>query len=162
MKKPLDDVFRDNDLSWNMVSVIFGVRSSSHAETNTWFRRAGESLWTTHHCSAPCSAQEYVSNKTSPPKLIEGLKIVVECVNCGQKRAIKHCIFKELSNEMGSEFEVLLHHSAESYFGHASGISPFFAKAHCHADCFKNSEFILILAYMTDIFDALDRQTRGQ
>ena len=27
---------------------------------------------------------------------------------------------------------------------------------HGHADCFKNSEFILILAYMVDIFDALN------
>ncbi|CDQ85853.1 unnamed protein product [Oncorhynchus mykiss] len=27
---------------------------------------------------------------------------------------------------------------------------------HCHADCFKNSEFILILAYMADIFAALN------
>ena len=27
---------------------------------------------------------------------------------------------------------------------------------HCHADCFENSELILILAYMADIFDALN------
>ena len=27
---------------------------------------------------------------------------------------------------------------------------------HCHADCFENSEFILILAYMTDILGALN------
>ena len=27
---------------------------------------------------------------------------------------------------------------------------------HRHVDCFENSEFILILAYMVDIFDALN------
>ena len=27
---------------------------------------------------------------------------------------------------------------------------------HRHADCFENSEFILVLAYMIDIFDALN------
>ena len=27
---------------------------------------------------------------------------------------------------------------------------------HCHADCFENSEFILVLAYMADIFGALN------
>ena len=27
---------------------------------------------------------------------------------------------------------------------------------HRHADCFENSEFILVLAYMVDIFDALN------
>ena len=28
---------------------------------------------------------------------------------------------------------------------------------HRHADCFENSEFILVLAYMADIFDALNK-----
>ena len=27
---------------------------------------------------------------------------------------------------------------------------------HCHADCFENFEFILVLAYMADIFGALN------
>ena len=27
---------------------------------------------------------------------------------------------------------------------------------HCHANCFENSEFILVLAYMADIFGALN------
>ena len=27
---------------------------------------------------------------------------------------------------------------------------------HCHADCFENSEFILVLAYMADVFGALN------
>ena len=27
---------------------------------------------------------------------------------------------------------------------------------HRHADCFEHSEFILVLAYMVDIFDALN------
>ena len=27
---------------------------------------------------------------------------------------------------------------------------------YCHADCFENSEFILVLAYMADIFEALN------
>ena len=27
---------------------------------------------------------------------------------------------------------------------------------HCYADCFENSEFILVLAYMADIFGALN------
>ena len=30
----------------------------------------------------------------------------------------------------------------------------------CHADCFENSEFNLILAYMIDIFDALNHLNR--
>ena len=32
---------------------------------------------------------------------------------------------------------------------------------HCHADCFENSEFILVLAYMADIFGALNQQMQN-
>ena len=32
---------------------------------------------------------------------------------------------------------------------------------HCHAGCFENSEFILVLAYMADIFGALYQQMQG-
>ena len=32
---------------------------------------------------------------------------------------------------------------------------------HCHADCFENSEFILVLAYMADVFGALNQQMQG-
>lgn len=52
-----------------------------------------------------------LATKTLPPKLAEVLKIVVECVNYVRNSALKHRIFKELCNEMGSEFEVLLYHS---------------------------------------------------
>ena len=32
---------------------------------------------------------------------------------------------------------------------------------HCHADYFENSEFILVLEYMADIFGALNQQMQG-
>ena len=32
---------------------------------------------------------------------------------------------------------------------------------HCHADCFENSVFILVLAYMADVFGALNQQMQG-
>ena len=46
-----------------------------------------------------------------PPKLAVVLQIVVECVNYVRNSAMKHRIFKELCNEMDSEFEILLYHS---------------------------------------------------
>lgn len=52
-----------------------------------------------------------LTTKTLPPKLAEVLKIVVECVNYVQNSALKHRIFKELCNEIGSKFEVLLYNS---------------------------------------------------
>ena len=32
---------------------------------------------------------------------------------------------------------------------------------HCHADCFENSVFIPVLAYMANIFEALNQQMQG-
>ena len=32
---------------------------------------------------------------------------------------------------------------------------------HCHADCFENSEFIFVLAYMADIFGAFNQQMQS-
>ena len=52
-----------------------------------------------------------LATKTFPPKFAEILTIVVECVHYVRNSALKHRIFKELCNEMGSEFEVLLYYS---------------------------------------------------
>ncbi|XP_013923726.1 PREDICTED: protein ZBED8-like [Thamnophis sirtalis] len=65
------------------------------------------------------------------------------------------------------EFEVLLYHSNVRWLSRGQVLNRVFAvrvelalflqeHQHCHADCFKNSEFILILAYMADIFAALN------
>ncbi|XP_069563784.1 protein FAM200C-like [Brachyistius frenatus] len=85
--------------------------------------------------------------------------------------AMKHRIFKELCQEMGSEFEVLLYHSNVRWLSRGKVLNRVFAMRvelvlflrehqHCHADCFEDSEFILILAYMADIFDALNHLNR--
>lgn len=108
-----------------------------------------------------------LATKTLPPTLAEVLKIVVECVNYVRNSALKHRIFKELCNEMGSEFEVLLYHSNVRWLSRGKVLNRVFAMRvefalflrehqHCHADYFENSEFILILAYMADIFNALN------
>ncbi|XP_075719811.1 protein FAM200C-like [Rhinoderma darwinii] len=128
VKKLVDDFFKDNNLSWDMVSA---------------------------------------ATKTLPPKLAEVLEIVVECVNYVRNSALRHRIFSELCKEMGSEFEVLLYHSNVRWLSRGLVLNRVFAvrvelalflqeHQHRHADFLKNSEFILILAYMADIFAALN------
>lgn len=84
-----------------------------------------------------------------------------------RKSTLRHRIFSELCKEMGSEFEVLLYHSNVRWLSRGQVLNRVFAMRvelaqflqehqHCHADCFKDSEFILILAYMADIFAALN------
>ena len=81
--------------------------------------------------------------------------------------ALNHRIFKELCNEIGSEFEVLLYHSNVRWLSRGKVLRRVFAlrvelalflreHQHRHATHFKESKFILALAYMADIFDALN------
>ena len=108
-----------------------------------------------------------LATKTFTPKLAEVLKIGVEYVNYVRNNAMKHRIFKELCNEMSSEFEVLLYYSNIWLLPREKMLNPVFTlrvklaallreHQHRHADCLENSEFILVLAYMVDIFDALN------
>ena len=78
------------------------------------------------------------------------------CELCA-KLCSKHRIFKELCDEMSSEFEVLLCHSNVRLLSREKVLNRVFAMRvelslfwrkhqHCHADYFEDSEFILILA----------------
>lgn len=91
-----------------------------------------------------------LATKTLPSKM-------AECVNYVRKITLRHCIISELCKEMGSEFEVHLLHSNIHVFAMHVEIALFLQEhQHCHADGFKNPEFILILTYMSDIFAALN------
>ncbi|XP_054464244.1 protein FAM200C-like [Anoplopoma fimbria] len=168
VKKLVDDFFRDNNLSWNMVSAVCSD-GSSHAGTTLWFWSAGEIRCTTHHCYTLCSAQACVGNKNLASKTGRSTKNVVECVNYVQNSAMKHRIFKELCQEMGSEFEVLLYHSNVRWLSRGKVLNRVFAmrvelalflREHQHCHRLQDSEFILILAYIADIFDALNHLNR--
>ncbi|XP_054591621.2 protein FAM200C-like [Nothobranchius furzeri] len=135
VNKLVDDFFRNNNLSWDMVSAVCTDGAPVMLGRKSGF-----------------GALACVGNKTLPPKMAEVLKIVVECVNYVRNSALRHRIFSKLCKEMGSEFEVLNH-----VFAMRVELAQFLQEhQHCHADCFKDSEFILILAYMADIFAALN------
>ena len=68
---------------------------------------------------------------------------------------------------MGSAFEVLLYYSNVRWLSWGKELNRVFAlrvelavflreHQHCHSNCFENSEFILVLAYMAGIFGALN------
>ena len=70
--------------------------------------KADASHITVTHCLLRRHA---LTTKIFPPKLAEILTIVMECVNYVRNSALKQRIFKDMCNEMGSEFEVLLYYS---------------------------------------------------
>ncbi|XP_039903019.1 protein ZBED8-like [Simochromis diagramma] len=167
VKKLVDDFFRDNNLSWDMVSAVCTEGAPVMLGRNSGFGalvKADAPHIIVTHCILHRHA---LATKTLPPKMAEVLKTVVECVNYVRNSALRHRIFSELCKEMGSEFEVLLYHSSVRWLSRGQVLNCVFAMRvelalflqehqHCHADCFKNPEFILILAYMADIFTALN------
>ena len=116
-----------------------------------------------------------LATKTFTPKLTEVLKIVVEYVNYVRNNAMKQSVFKELCNEISSVFEVLLYYFNVWWLSRGKILNHVFTlrvelamllreHQHRHTDCFENSEFIFVLAYMLDIFDAfnnLNQQMQG-
>ncbi|XP_056138432.1 protein FAM200C-like [Lampris incognitus] len=105
VKKLVDDFFRDNNLSWNMVSAVCSDGAPAMLGPHSGFGALVKSdapYIIVTHCVLHRHA---LATKTLPPKLAEVLKIVVECVNYVRNSAMKHRIFKELCKEMGSEFE---------------------------------------------------------
>jgi len=167
IKKLVDNFFRDNGLSWDMVSSICSDGAPVMLGRNSGFGglvKSDAPHITVMHCLLHRHA---LATKTFPPKLAQALKIVVECVNYVRNSAMKHRLFGELCNELGSEFEVLLYHSNVRWLSRGKVLNRVFSlrvelavflreHQHRHADCFENSEFILVLAYMADIFDSLN------
>ena len=162
----MDNFFRDN-LLWDIVYVICLDGARVRLERNPGFAtllKTDAPHITVTHCLLHRHA---LATKTVTPKLAEVLKIVVEYVNYVQINAMKHPIFKKLSNEMSSEFEVLLYYSNVRWLSRGKMLNRVFTlhvelavllreQQHHKADCLENSDFILVLAYMVDIFDALN------
>ncbi|KAF2363516.1 HAT C-terminal dimerization domain [Trinorchestia longiramus] len=167
VKKLVDNFFKDNCLSWDMVSVVcsdgapvmLGIKSGF----GTPVKADAPHIIVTH-----CILYRHaLATKILPPKLAGVFTIVVECVNYVRTSALRHRIFSELCKEMGSEFKVLLYHSKIRWLSQGEVLNRVFAVRvelavffqehhHCHADCVKNSEFIFILTYLADIFAALN------
>ncbi|KAF2348764.1 hypothetical protein FHG87_020478 [Trinorchestia longiramus] len=111
VKKLVHNFLKNNSLSWDMVSEVCSDRAPVMLGRKSGFSAvvkadAPHVIFT--HCTLHRHA---LATKTLPSKMAELLKIVVESVNCIRTSALRHHIFSELYEEMGSEFEVLLYHS---------------------------------------------------
>jgi len=67
MKKLVDDFFRDNDLSWNMISAVCSYGAPGMLGQHSGFGALVKSD-APHHCYALCSAQACIGNKNLASK----------------------------------------------------------------------------------------------
>jgi len=81
VKKLVGDFFRDNGLSWNMVSAVCSNGAPATLERHSGYGALVKSD-AAHIIVTHCVLHRYaMATKTLPPKLAEVLKIVVERVN---------------------------------------------------------------------------------
>ncbi|XP_077283104.1 protein FAM200C-like [Arctopsyche grandis] len=120
VKKLVDDFFKDNSISWDMISAVCsdGVMLGRKSGFGALVKSYAPHIIVTH-----CILHRHaLATKTLP---------LAEWLSRGQV----------LNRVFSVRVELALFLQEHQ---------------HCHADCFKNSEFILILAYMADIFAALN------
>ena len=100
--------------------------------------------------------------------LADVLKIAVETVNFVRGRALNHRIFMQLCKEMNSKFKVLLYHTEVQWLSRGKKMNRVFTlraelleflKSHNHrlSKHFEDSSFVLTLAFLSDIFGALNQ-----
>lgn len=109
VKKLVYNLFRDNGVSWNMVSAVCSDGAPAMLGRYSDFGALVTSDAPSQNIDTHCVLHSHaLVAKTMPPKLTEVLKIVVKCVNYARKSVMKHRFFKDLGNEMYSEIKVLL------------------------------------------------------
>lgn len=125
--------FRDNNLSWNMVSAVCSGKVLVMLGWNFDFGALVKAN-ALHIIDTHCVLHRHMlATKTLPQKMAVVLKIVMEYL-----WNMKDDIFKELYNEKDAELDVLLYHSNVQWLSrekvlnrvcNAYGISPVFSRA---------------------------------
>ena len=105
--------------------------------------------------------------KTLPPDLRKILEISVKVVNMIRSRALNHRLFQSFCEEVGKEHTVLLYHTEVRWLSRGRVLSRLFElrdeiqqflreAGHELAEYFDDPEFVQALAYLADVFTALN------
>ncbi|XP_076322307.1 protein FAM200C-like [Tachypleus tridentatus] len=105
--------------------------------------------------------------KTLPPDLKKTLDICVKVINFIRSRALNHRLFQSLCEEMGQEHTVLLYHTEVRWLSRGRVLFRVFElRGEIHqflrervqelAIYFKEPSFVQMLAYLADVFLALN------
>lgn len=163
----IDTFLKDNDISWIKCAGICtdGARAMSGKYTGLRGlikKVAPEARWT--HCIIH---REALAAKGMTPELDEVLHVVVKTVNLIKGQPLKSRVFKILCEDMGSEHTVLLFHTEARWLSRGKALTRIFElrhevlallldENHQNSTFFTDSDFLLRLAYMADIFEKIN------
>ncbi|CAB4061018.1 unnamed protein product [Lepeophtheirus salmonis] len=95
--------------------------------------------------------RQALAAKTLPTGLKKTLEICVKIVNIIRGRALNHRLFQSFCEEVGQEHTVLLYHTEQFLHGLVQVLEGYF----------HDPEFVPILAYLVDVFTALNELNRS-
>lgn len=163
----IDTFLKDNDMSWcKCVGICTdGARAMSGKYTGLRGlikKVAPEARWT--HCIIH---REALAAKGMTPELDEVLHVVLKTVNLIKGQPLKSRVFKILCEDMGSEHTALLFHTEARWLSRGKALTRIFElrhevlallldENHQNSTFFTDSNFLLQLAFMADIFEKIN------
>lgn len=163
----IDDFFKENGLSWSSLVGCTSDGAPAMLGKNSGFQarvKAVAPSVTVVHCFIHRFA---LCAKVLPVKLKHCLTCIVKIVNYIKASALNSRLFKLICEDYGSQFLALLYHTEIRWLSVGNTTNRLFVlrdevftffkdKSHEYQEFFEDSEFLLCMAYLSDIFTALN------
>ncbi|KAF2365033.1 HAT C-terminal dimerization domain [Trinorchestia longiramus] len=163
VKAIVDSFFEANELGWQNFKHICTDGASAILGVRGGFVKLVKNEWS-HVTSSHCLLHRYaLASMTLPPRLLEVMDIAVKVVDFIRAKAKNIRLFQLLANEMGEQHVGLLFNTEVRWLSRGRCLSRLYElrveveiflrvngnNLHVH---FNNDEFVIILAYLGDIF----------
>uniref|UniRef100_UPI00358E6FFE protein FAM200C-like n=1 Tax=Myxine glutinosa TaxID=7769 RepID=UPI00358E6FFE len=172
IKAIVDSFFEADGLGWQNFKHICTDGAPAMVGVRGGFVTLVKNEWP-HVTSSHCSLHRYaLASKTLPPRLLEVMDVAVKVINFIRAKAKNHRLFQLLANEMGAEHVGLLFHTKVRWLSRGKCLSRLYElrveveiflrdnenNLHVH---FDNEEFVMMLAYLADIFGRLNEMNQS-
>lgn len=163
VKTIVNSFFEANGLGWQNFKHICTDGAPAMVGVKGGFVTLVKKEWP-HVTSSHCSLHRYaLASKTLPSSLMKVMDDAVKVINFIRARAKNHRLFQILTKEMGAEHVRLLFYTNVRWLSRGKCLSRLYElrveveiflrenKNNLHAH-FQNEEFVMILAYLADVF----------
>ena len=163
----LDNFFKLNELDWKKLIGCTTDGAPSMLGRKSGFQahvKAVSPNVTSVHCFIHRFA---LSAKVLPPKLLSCLNRIIKMVNVVKTSALNTRLFKLICEDLGSDHTCLLYHTEVRWLSRGNITKPLFElrdellaflreKDYDFRKYLEDEEFIIRLAYLSDIFEAIN------